>query len=346
VLRDAPFGCAHQIEGLPFGIAHLLKNRFARYAAIHHPHSPRFAIGGFDLRQKTAQRGTIRSVAVHHFIRQGKAVRCHHQCDHQLHAVRSSIAAVAALRFGILLHFPFEVRAGQIVKQNFEISAEQIGPFLLQVHEQFLLVLEHAVQTSVQPILLRHFEARLQQLIHSGVCVPLAMHAKFAAGVEQAVDDQQPQHLFPTYRYTAFGQALSPKLIQTQLLPEFTREPAVAEDARAFQFQAAQTNLYAVDRVGGKLAVIGKQTHRGETLFGFIEYVERLSPRGLLPVINLAEVEHGALRGLTAGQPTILNHAEVTMIFAVFAPVCAAKKHLSAAACQRSKAQKRGKVFT
>src|SRR5579864_2205970 len=34
------------------------------------------------------------------------------------------------------------------------------------------------------------------------------------------------------------------------------------------------------------------------------------------------------------------------MILAVLVPVCAAQKHLSAAACQRSKAQKRGKVFT
>src|SRR5690349_8381989 len=34
------------------------------------------------------------------------------------------------------------------------------------------------------------------------------------------------------------------------------------------------------------------------------------------------------------------------MILGIFAPVCAAQKHLSAAACQRSKPQKRGKVFT
>src|SRR6516225_9289541 len=34
------------------------------------------------------------------------------------------------------------------------------------------------------------------------------------------------------------------------------------------------------------------------------------------------------------------------MILAVLAPVCAAQKHPSAAACQRSISQKRGKVFT
>jgi hypothetical protein len=34
------------------------------------------------------------------------------------------------------------------------------------------------------------------------------------------------------------------------------------------------------------------------------------------------------------------------MVLAVLASVCAAQKHLSAAACQRSQPQKRGKVFT
>src|SRR5271168_896337 len=58
----------------------------------------------------------------------------HHQRDHQLYAIRTSVAAVAPPRFGILLPLPFEVRAGQIVEQHFEIGAEQIGPFLLQVN--------------------------------------------------------------------------------------------------------------------------------------------------------------------------------------------------------------------
>ena len=92
-----------------------------------------------------------------------------------------------------------------------------------------------------------------------------------------------------------------PELIQAQLAPEFTSKPAVAEDARPLQFQAAQADLYAVDGIGRKVPVIGKQAHGGEALFGFIEYFERLSPRRLLPVIDLAEVENGALRSLAAG---------------------------------------------
>src|SRR5262249_39427056 len=47
-----------------------------------------------------------------------------------------------------------------------------------------------------------------------------------------------------------------------------------------------------------------------------------------------------------AGQPPVLDNAEVSVILAVFASICAAQKHLSAAAWQRSISQKRGKVFT
>src|SRR5579871_85424 len=174
----------------------------------------------------------------------------------------------------------------------------------------------------------------------------MAMDAQFAARIEQTIDGEQLQHLFPTHRFPAFGQTLLPELIQTQLAPQFTSEPAVAEDARTLQFQAAQSDLDTVDGIGRKLPVIGKQTHGGEALFGFIEYVERLSPRRLLAIIDLAEIENGALHSLAARQTTVLHHTEVAMIFTVFAPVCAAEKHLSAAACQRSEAQKRGKVFT
>jgi hypothetical protein len=91
---------------------------------------------------------------------------------------------------------------------------------------------------------------------------------------------------------------------------------------------------------------MGKETQRGEALFGFVKHIQRLPPGGLLLVIDLSEVENGTLRCFTAGQTPVLDYAEVPVIFAVLPPVCAAQKHLSAAECQRSEAQKRGKVFT
>src|ERR1700728_297150 len=150
------------------------------------------------------------------------------------------------------------------------------------------------------------------------------MHPEFAAGIEQTIDHQQPHHLFPTYRFTAFGQTLSPELIETQLLPKLARQPATTEDAWTLQFQPTQAHLHAVDRIGGNFPIVGKQTHGGEALFGLVEYVQRLAPRRLLLVVDLAEIENGALGCLAAGQTAVLDHAEIPMVLTVLAPVCAA----------------------
>lgn len=87
------------------------------------------------------------------------------------------------------------------------------------------------------------------------------MHAEFATGIEQTVDHQQSQHLFPTHRFTAFGQTLSPELVEVQLLPKFACQPATTEGARTLQFQPAQAHLHAVDGIGGHFPIVGKQTH-------------------------------------------------------------------------------------
>jgi hypothetical protein len=53
---------------------------------------------------------------------------------------------------------------------------------------------------------------------------------KLTARIQQTIDYQQPQYLLPTHRLAGLRQALLPKLIQPELMPQFTRQPAVAED--------------------------------------------------------------------------------------------------------------------
>jgi hypothetical protein len=135
VLVDSPLGRAHQIERLPLRFTHFFQNRFRRNTPIHNPHPPRFAVRGFDLLQKVAQRRAVRRVPIHHFVSQRETVGRDHQRDDQLHAVRPSVTTVPAFGFGILFHLPFEVRARQVIEQNFEIGGEQVRPPLLQKDE-------------------------------------------------------------------------------------------------------------------------------------------------------------------------------------------------------------------
>src|ERR1035438_246469 len=128
--------------------------------------------------------------------------------------------AVAALGFWVLLHLPFEVGARQVVEKYVKLRAEQVGPLLFQPDKQLPLVLQQAVQTSIQPILLGHREVGLQQLIHRAIHEPLPVHVVLAARIEQAIHHQQAQHFLPTHRLTSFRQTLLPKLIQPELLPQ------------------------------------------------------------------------------------------------------------------------------
>src|ERR1035437_9528822 len=55
MLVDLALGRTYQIERLPFRRAHVFQNGFAGNATIHHPYTPRFAIGVFNLFEKAWQ---------------------------------------------------------------------------------------------------------------------------------------------------------------------------------------------------------------------------------------------------------------------------------------------------
>src|SRR3984885_13668849 len=103
---------------------------------------------------------------------------------------------------------------------------------------------------------------------------------------------------------------------------------AVAERAWPPQFEPAQFDLRTVQRVGGNLPVVREKTHCRVALFGFIEDVQRLAPRRLLLVVNLAQIQNCALCRLPTRQPPVFHHTEVAMILAVLLAVGAAQKHL------------------
>jgi len=65
-----------------------------------------------------------------------------------------------------LIHLAFEVGAGQVVEQNFEIGFEQIRPFFLQESKQVLFMFKNPIQTTIQSIFVGDGEVGRQQLIH------------------------------------------------------------------------------------------------------------------------------------------------------------------------------------
>jgi hypothetical protein len=139
---------------------------------------------------------------------------------------------------------------------------------------------------------------RAQQLVDRAVDEPLPMDPKFAARRNPAVHLEQPQHLLPALGFAALRQSLLPEAIQTQLLPQFARQPAVAERSRPSQFQPAQLHLKAIDRTLRDFTIVRKQAQRPISLRLFVEDVQRLQPRRLLGVVNFTQVHHRPLHRL------------------------------------------------
>ena len=95
--------------------------------------------------------------------RQRQTVRCDNQCNDNLPAVASAIAAVAVLGRGNLLAQSLEVGAGKIVQQHIERTVQQ----------------------------------RLPPLRHAGTAILVRKNPQLAARLDQPVDHQQLQHLGP-----------------------------------------------------------------------------------------------------------------------------------------------------
>jgi hypothetical protein len=123
-------------------------------------------------------------------------------------------------------------------------------------------------------------------------------------------------------------QVFLPELIQSQLLPQFTSQPAVSKHARIPQLQFAEPNLNAIDGVVGKDSVLGKQTHGRVLLPILIKHRQTFSPRRFLLIVDLSQLQNRSLRHLARRQPAAFHHAEVSVQLAVFLPPCASQIHL------------------
>src|SRR5215471_11423518 len=86
------------------------------HAAVHHPDSAHFAKPLLHTLNHLLDCGDIGGVAGENLITERHTFAAHHQCDVDLHTIRSVVATVAALGNGRIGE-TFEVGAGHIVEQ-------------------------------------------------------------------------------------------------------------------------------------------------------------------------------------------------------------------------------------
>jgi len=98
--------------------------------------------------------------------------------------------------------------------------------------------------------------------------------------------------------------------------------------------------LYAVHGIGRKFAVLREEAQGREAATVLVKNLQRLAPRGLLAVVDFAQIQHRPMHDLRARHAPTLDDAEITMFLAVLFASMNLQVH--APECQTFAPQKRG----
>ena len=129
---------------------------------------------------------------------------------------------------------------------------------------------------------MRQGEVRAEQIAHRTLFVPLPVQPPLAAGVDQAVGNQRLQHVQPPRPLPRCGQPRRPEIIQPQLIPHMTGQPAGAPLPWPVQPQTAQPDMHHIAVQCRCLPILGEQRDLSGLLAALVECLDRLAPRSAL----------------------------------------------------------------
>ena len=98
---------------------------------------------------------------------------------------------------------------------------------------QGFLVLDHAVQGTIESILFRHPLVSVQQRRHGCLRKPFFVDGELATRRNESVDHEQFDHFLPSYRTDLPAQRLPPELSEIELLPITCTLPSTLQTAAA-----------------------------------------------------------------------------------------------------------------
>jgi hypothetical protein len=133
--------------------------------------------------------------------------------------------------------------------------------------------------------------------------------------------------VLPIGALTRESQALAPKPIEPQLLPQFGEQPAAAPLPRAVQLKIPQAHLHAVGRARGQSALRGKEFELGRPPALLIKDFNGANPLLFLAVVDLPEIKHRVLHDAPGAAAPVFHQRPVIVWLAVFEASGAAQKH-------------------
>jgi len=292
-----------------------------RDAPVHQPDPAGLAVAGLDLGEEGGEGRAVRRVARQHLVGEREALGGDHEREHHLDAVRPVVPAVAEAA-GVALvvgRVALEVGAREIVEEEVVGHPEEILPAAGQEREEVGLVGEQLVEAPVQRVLRHAVDVLPQQVAHRAVVNPLPVESPLAPGGEQPVRHQEQQDVVPRGPLPAGREPVAPELVELQVRPELTDDPAGTPLPRAFEAERAEAELHPDVRGMRRDRPVGREQGQAElAVRAFLDGLDAAQPTGLLAVVDLAQVQEVPIDRPAVGAPVLLGDAPVPMLLAVF----------------------------
>ena len=205
--------------------------------------------------------------------------------------------------------------------------AEEIAPFVAQVIEEFFLERQHLIQRGVKLVDFGQTEILAEQVGQRGALEPVAMQMPLRAGREQALRDEHPEDAIPARALARGGKMFREECIETELAVKFQSQPAPAPLTRTLDRELIQPDLHHARVIGGRGTIMREQSDlRRRVGIGGVS-VESFTPGFALGIIDLAEVEHLALRHAPVVETFVFDHTPAGVFLAIFFADLRTQKH-------------------
>ena len=195
----------------------------------------------------------IVAVAFEDLVAQRQPLTGHHQRDADLLAVRPVIAAVATLGQGVAFHSSLEVGRGDVVEEEVVFDTEQLSKPLPNVLFDFVFVRQDLVQSSIDSILVHLFNRKAQQIIQSGLAVPVLSNVQVTRWLRQSGQDLNSRHDVPRHIFMARQDQIPEDFVEPQSPPQRPAQPHISELTASFNPDSVQSYRYCFGHMLGWL---------------------------------------------------------------------------------------------
>lgn len=182
----------------------------------------------------TTESGRVVPISGEHFVAQRQAATRYHQANAHLFAVGAVIPRVTALGQGIGIGLPLEVRAGHVIQQQVVLDREQFAEPLLEKRLQCRLVRQQLVESAIQAVVVHFIDRHAQQVAQCAVAVKVLGDLQFTRRFAEPRDDQDERRQRPRNVFLPQRHRTPQKLVQSQTLHQFQRQPRAAKLAAVF----------------------------------------------------------------------------------------------------------------